>query len=244
MRVSARPAIAQALRRRVRAPQHCAPRGGAASWLGREQDASRSWRTLGARGTALVRRRHGVAPTPAGEALLEHAREMLASVGRIERDMAAFGTGIRGTRAHAGHGLGHGRVAGRRRGRLPAGPGAPRHPGEHGGAREPRGGARRARAARRWASAGMRSTCRACRRAATATTTWPSWPTPRTPWRAASVRFADVLGHQFVSMPALSAVQRLLCAPRPWRAGRWSTACRCPTSTLRCAWCAPTWPSA
>ena len=50
--------------------------------------------TVGAR--LLVRRRHGVAPTPAGEALLEHAREMLASVGRIERDMAAFNTGIRG----------------------------------------------------------------------------------------------------------------------------------------------------
>ena len=50
--------------------------------------------TVGAR--LLVRRRHGVQPTPAGEALLEHAREMLVNVGRIERDMAAFGSGIRG----------------------------------------------------------------------------------------------------------------------------------------------------
>ncbi len=48
-------------------------------------------------GTALlVRKRHGMVPTPAGETLLEHARAMLASVGQIERDMAAFATGIRG----------------------------------------------------------------------------------------------------------------------------------------------------
>ena len=44
----------------------------------------------------LVRRRRGVAPTPAGETLLEHARTMLASVGRIERDMAAYASGTRG----------------------------------------------------------------------------------------------------------------------------------------------------
>lgn len=44
----------------------------------------------------LVRRRRGVTPTAAGETLLEHARAMLASVGRIERDMAAYGSGIRG----------------------------------------------------------------------------------------------------------------------------------------------------
>ena len=44
----------------------------------------------------LVRRRHGVEPTPAGETLLEHARTMLASSDRIERDMAAYVSGIRG----------------------------------------------------------------------------------------------------------------------------------------------------
>lgn len=44
----------------------------------------------------LVRKRRGVAPTPAGETLLEHARAMLASVGQIERDMAAYATGTRG----------------------------------------------------------------------------------------------------------------------------------------------------
>lgn len=48
-------------------------------------------------GTALlVRKRHGMVPTLAGETLLEHARAMLVSVGQIERDMAAFATGIRG----------------------------------------------------------------------------------------------------------------------------------------------------
>lgn len=44
----------------------------------------------------LVRRRHGVEPTSAGEALLEHARGMLVSAQRIERDMAAFAAGVRG----------------------------------------------------------------------------------------------------------------------------------------------------
>lgn len=48
-------------------------------------------------GTALlVRRRRGVEPTPAGETLLEHARAMLASAERIERDMAAYASGVRG----------------------------------------------------------------------------------------------------------------------------------------------------
>ncbi|MDO8773644.1 MAG: LysR family transcriptional regulator [Burkholderiaceae bacterium] len=44
----------------------------------------------------LVRRRRGVEPTPAGETLLEHARSMLASADRIERDMAAYASGIKG----------------------------------------------------------------------------------------------------------------------------------------------------
>ena len=48
-------------------------------------------------GTALlVRRRRGVEPTPAGETLLEHAREILANHARIERDMAAYAAGVRG----------------------------------------------------------------------------------------------------------------------------------------------------
>lgn len=44
----------------------------------------------------LVRRRHGVAPTPAGETLLEHARAMLASAERIRRDMLAYTSGVKG----------------------------------------------------------------------------------------------------------------------------------------------------
>lgn len=44
----------------------------------------------------LVRRRRGVEPTPAGEALLEHARALLAGQERIARDMAAFAAGVRG----------------------------------------------------------------------------------------------------------------------------------------------------
>lgn len=44
----------------------------------------------------LERRRRGVIPTPAGEILLEHARAMLAAADRIARDMAEYGTGVRG----------------------------------------------------------------------------------------------------------------------------------------------------
>src|SRR5207253_7866878 len=42
-------------------------------------------------GTALlVRKRHGVVPTPAGHTLLEHARGMLDGAARIERDMQSY----------------------------------------------------------------------------------------------------------------------------------------------------------
>lgn len=44
----------------------------------------------------LARKRHGVTPTAAGQTLLEHARDMLAGAARIERDMQAYGAGIRG----------------------------------------------------------------------------------------------------------------------------------------------------
>jgi DNA-binding transcriptional LysR family regulator len=44
----------------------------------------------------LARKRHGVVPTEAGRALLEHARAMLASAARIELDMSAFAAGVRG----------------------------------------------------------------------------------------------------------------------------------------------------
>jgi len=48
-------------------------------------------------GTLLLNRtRRGVHPTPAGLALLEHARTMLFTMDRIENDMAAFSGGLRG----------------------------------------------------------------------------------------------------------------------------------------------------
>ncbi len=50
--------------------------------------------TVGAR--LLSRKRHGVAPTPAGDTLLQHARSMLLSARLIERDMAAHKAGIQG----------------------------------------------------------------------------------------------------------------------------------------------------
>jgi DNA-binding transcriptional LysR family regulator len=50
--------------------------------------------TVGAK--LLERRRHGVAPTAAGETLLEHARGMLAAADRITRDMADYGSGMKG----------------------------------------------------------------------------------------------------------------------------------------------------
>lgn len=45
----------------------------------------------------LLRRRRGVEPTAAGQALLERARAILASCEGIERDMAAYLAGVRGT---------------------------------------------------------------------------------------------------------------------------------------------------
>jgi DNA-binding transcriptional LysR family regulator len=42
------------------------------------------------------RQRRGVAPTPAGETLLEHSRSILSSASRIAQDMARFAGGVRG----------------------------------------------------------------------------------------------------------------------------------------------------
>jgi DNA-binding transcriptional LysR family regulator len=44
----------------------------------------------------LMRKRHGVVPTPAGQTLLEHARAMLDTAARIERDMDSYLAGARG----------------------------------------------------------------------------------------------------------------------------------------------------
>jgi len=50
--------------------------------------------TLGT--SLLLRNKRGVQPTPAGLALLEHARTVLFTIERIENDAAAFGSGIKG----------------------------------------------------------------------------------------------------------------------------------------------------
>jgi DNA-binding transcriptional LysR family regulator len=50
--------------------------------------------TLGV--TLFERSRRGVAPTPAGETLLEHARAILGTTWRIVQDMEAYGAGVRG----------------------------------------------------------------------------------------------------------------------------------------------------
>ena len=44
----------------------------------------------------LLRGRRGVQPTPAGAALLEHARTVLFTMDRIASDVASFGSGIKG----------------------------------------------------------------------------------------------------------------------------------------------------
>jgi DNA-binding transcriptional LysR family regulator len=44
----------------------------------------------------LLRKRHGVVPTAAGQTLLEHARGMLDGAARITRDMETYATGGRG----------------------------------------------------------------------------------------------------------------------------------------------------
>lgn len=44
----------------------------------------------------LTRGRRGVQPTPAGQALLEHARSMLFTLEQIAQDVAAFGSGTQG----------------------------------------------------------------------------------------------------------------------------------------------------
>lgn len=45
----------------------------------------------------LVRRRRGVEPTPAGEALLRQAREVLGAIDRLRAEMGQFDAGVRGS---------------------------------------------------------------------------------------------------------------------------------------------------
>jgi len=44
----------------------------------------------------MVRGRRGIQPTPAGDALLEHARNILFTLERIDNDVSTFGGGLRG----------------------------------------------------------------------------------------------------------------------------------------------------
>ena len=44
----------------------------------------------------LLRKRHGVVPTTAGNTVLEHARSMLDTAARIKRDMESYAAGTRG----------------------------------------------------------------------------------------------------------------------------------------------------
>lgn len=45
----------------------------------------------------LLRRRRGVEPTPAGEALLARARELLSALERMRAELGAFGLGVQGS---------------------------------------------------------------------------------------------------------------------------------------------------
>ncbi len=165
--------------------------------------------TLGTR--LLVRRRHGVAPTPAGETLLEHAREMLATAGRIERDMAGFATGVRGhvrmlvTASVMAESLAEDVAAFLQE---------PAHRDiqvsmEERVSPEVVRGVREGSASLGicWDAADLQGLhTRAYRSDHLAIAAHASHPVAA----LENVRFADVLGYEFVSMPALSAVQVLL----------------------------------
>ena len=163
-------------------------------------------------GTALlVRKRRGVAPTPAGETLLEHVRTMLASVGQIERDMAAYATGIRG---HVRMLVTASVMAESLADDVAAFLQQPAHrdiqvsmeervsPDVVQGIRDGS-----ASIGICWDAADLSGleTC-AYRSDHLAIVAHETHPVAQ----ATSVSFADVLGHEFVSMPALSAVQVLL----------------------------------
>ncbi len=159
----------------------------------------------------LLRKRRGVVPTPAGETLLEHARTMLASVGQIERDMAAYATGTRG---HVRMLVTASVMAESLADDVAAFLQDPAHrsiqismeervsPDVVQGIREGS-----ASIGICWDAADLSGLqTRNYRSDHLAIVAHESHPTAQLP----TVRFADVLGYEFVSMPALSAVQVLL----------------------------------
>ena len=159
----------------------------------------------------LLRKRRGVVPTPAGETLLEHARTMLASVGQIERDMAAYATGTRG---HVRMLVTASVMVESLADDVAAFLQDPAHrsiqismeervsPDVVQGIREGS-----ASIGICWDAADLSGLqTRSYRSDHLAIVAHESHPVAQLP----TVRFADVLGHEFVSMPALSAVQVLL----------------------------------
>lgn len=159
----------------------------------------------------LLRKRRGVVPTSAGETLLEHARTMLASVGQIERDMAAYATGTRG---HVRMLVTASVMAESLADDVAAFMQAPAHrniqismqervsPDVVQGIREGS-----ASIGICWDAADLSGLqTRSYRCDHLAIVAHESHPVAQLP----AVRFADVLGYEFVSMPALSAVQVLL----------------------------------
>lgn len=159
----------------------------------------------------LLRKRRGVVPTPAGETLLEHARTMLASVGQIERDMAAYATGTRG---HVRMLVTASVMAESLADDVAAFLQEPAHrsiqismeervsPDVVQGIREGS-----ASIGICWDAADLSGLqTRNYRSDHLAIVAHESHPVAQLP----AVRFADVLGYEFVSMPALSAVQVLL----------------------------------
>ena len=159
----------------------------------------------------LLRKRRGVVPTPAGETLLEHARTMLTSVGQIERDMAAYATGTRG---HVRMLVTASVMAESLADDVAAFLQDPAHrdiqismeervsPDVVQGIREGS-----ASIGICWDAADLSGLqTRSYRSDHLAIVAHASHPVAQLP----TVRFADVLGYEFVSMPALSAVQVLL----------------------------------
>ena len=162
----------------------------------------------------LLRKRRGVVPTPAGETLLEHARTMLASVGQIERDMAAYATGTRG---HVRMLVTASVMAESLADDVAAFLQDPAHrsiqismeervsPDVVQGIREGS-----ASIGICWDAADLSGLqTRSYRSDHLAIVAHASHPVAQLP----TVRFADVLGYEFVSMPALSAGQVLLADP-------------------------------
>jgi len=159
----------------------------------------------------LVRKRRGVVPTPAGETLREHALAMLASAAQIERDMAAYATGTRG---HVRMLVTASVMAESLADDVAAFLQNPAHrdiqvsmeervsPDVVQGIRDGS-----ASVGICWDAADLSglATC-GYRHDHLAVVAHASHPVAQ----LASVRFADVLDHEFVSMPALSAVQVLL----------------------------------